>query len=62
MTIPIIVLLVLGVLGAIIGLPSSLALFLVGAERARDGAAHYAYTGLFMLMISVVGLLWIFLK
>lgn len=51
--------LVLGLLGALIGLPASTALFLVGAARARDGAVSSAYTGLLMMMTSVCGLLWV---
>jgi hypothetical protein len=51
--------LVLGLLGAVIGLPASMALFLVGEARVRDGAVSSAYTGLLMLMVSVCGLLWV---
>jgi hypothetical protein len=62
MTMLVILFLVFGVLEAAIGLPSSLALFLVGAERVHDGAVYYACTGCCMLIVSIVGPLWIFLK
>lgn len=62
MTILVILFLALGVLGALIALPPSAALFFFGASRVRDSAIYYAYTGLIMLMISVVGLLWVALK
>lgn len=50
------ILLVIGLIGAIVGLPPSAALFFYGKVRVRAGALKAAHMGIALLVVSVIGL------